>query len=112
LTEIAFGQFQNNLPTLTPGQRPSISVNFSRHIGIDYAGAETPTSRLRALQVFACRDNGEPVKVTPPAEGARNWTRFEVAQLCGTAIETGESIRTIDKKVNRPHSDRNRVTLA
>ncbi|MEN8133293.1 MAG: hypothetical protein ABFS45_24580 [Pseudomonadota bacterium] len=29
-----------------------------------------------------------------------------------TAIETGESIRALEEKLNRPHSARTRVTLA
>ena len=56
---------------------------FNLHIGIDYSGAKTPTSRLKALQVYAASSAVDPEPVITPAasEGqARNWTRKEIAQ--------------------------------
>jgi hypothetical protein len=33
-------------------------MRFSHHIGIDYSGAETPESRLKALQVHEAKLEG------------------------------------------------------
>jgi hypothetical protein len=65
-------------------------VRFQRHIGIDYSGAETPTSRQKGIQVYEVRDGKPPAVVTPPSiqpERPRNWCRQELAhwlveQLC------------------------------
>ena len=65
---------------------------FQRHIGIDYSGAQTPQSRLKALQVYEVRDAQPPTKVSTPTDGAKNWSRLEVAQFCAAAIETGERV--------------------
>jgi hypothetical protein len=64
-------------------------MKFSCHIGIDYSGAQTPESRLKGLQVYQSRNGGTPERLTTPAEGAKNWTRLEVAQLCASAIQSG-----------------------
>lgn len=58
-------------------------MTYDLHIGIDYSGAKTPTSRLPGLQVFAASGGGEPVKVVTPSAlpGRRqNWTRREIAE--------------------------------
>jgi hypothetical protein len=55
-------------------------VKFQRYIGIDYSGAETSGSRLKALQVFEASSDGNPIKVSTSAAGAKNWSRLEVAQ--------------------------------
>lgn len=55
---------------------------FDLHIGIDYSGRETSTSRTTALQVFAALDDEEPRSVRTPAAPAGanwNWTRKEIA---------------------------------
>jgi hypothetical protein len=36
---------------------------FDLHIGIDYSGWETPTSRTPALQVYAAFDTKEPRRI-------------------------------------------------
>lgn len=80
-------------------------VRFARHIGIDYSSAQTPTSRLKALQVYEAPSDGEPGRVATPTEGAKNWSRLEVAQYCLTAIETGElAIIGIDHAFSFPPS--------
>ena len=56
-------------------------MNYDFHIGIDYSGAKTPTSRLKGLQVYAA-EGETPQIVTSPSipEGKRwNWTRQEIA---------------------------------
>jgi hypothetical protein len=68
------------------------TMQYTRHIGIDYSGAQTPTSRLKALQVFEVQEASAASKVVTPAQGARNWSRLEVAQYCLTVIEQGEPV--------------------
>ena len=67
-------------------------MRFTRHIGIDYSGAQTPESRLKGLQVYEAKAGHPPTKISTPTEGAKNWTRLEVAQFCAAAIETGEPV--------------------
>lgn len=67
-------------------------MRFTRYIGIDYSGAQTPESRLKALQVYEARDEQLPIKASTPTDGAKNWTRVEVAQFCAAALETEEPL--------------------
>ena len=58
---------------------------FSFFIGIDYSGAQTPTSRLPGLQVFVSRAGSERCdKWRSPTKsnsgGPVNWTRKEIAE--------------------------------
>jgi hypothetical protein len=39
---------------------------FSRYIGIDYSGAETPNASLNGLRVYLAEDGLPPVEVPPP----------------------------------------------
>lgn len=67
-------------------------MRFTRHIGIDYSGAQTPESRLAGLQVFEARNGGVPERIGTPASGVKHWTRLEVAQFCATAVASGEPV--------------------
>jgi hypothetical protein len=78
---------------------------FSLFVGIDYSGAETPTSRLKGLQVFTAKPGGEPDPVLTPAiartlaEGGlalrsvpRYWTRSEIALWIINLIKDGSPV--------------------
>jgi hypothetical protein len=39
---------------------------FSRYIGIDYSGAQTPTTNLKGLRIYLSEDDASPVEVLPP----------------------------------------------
>lgn len=67
-------------------------MRFARHIGIDYSGAQTPSSRIKALQVYEAAGGAEPVKICTLTEGAKNWSRLEVAQYCLKVLEPGEPV--------------------
>lgn len=61
-------------------------ARFSRYIGIDYSGAETPTSRLSGLRAFMAVMDGEPAEQnTTTGDGTVakhmrwNWTRKELS---------------------------------
>ena len=53
---------------------------FERYIGIDYSGAETPTSSLKALRVSAADWLMPPREVLPPPSPRKHWTRRGVAE--------------------------------
>ena len=59
--------------------------DFDLYVGIDYSGAQTPTSRLKGLQVYDARPECVPEKWFSPArsnnEQPFNWARAEIAQL-------------------------------
>src|ERR1035437_3617742 len=53
---------------------------FDRYIGIDYSGAETPTSSLRSLRVYMADRKTTPVEVKPPPSPRKYWTRRGIAE--------------------------------
>jgi hypothetical protein len=93
-------------------------VTFDRFIGIDYSGAQAPTSRLAGLQVFgATADDGQCQKWLSPTKsnngGRVNWTRKEVAQrLLDEANLGGRFLAGIDHCFSFPISyfDRYKLT--
>lgn len=88
-------------------------MKFQRYIGIDYSGAQTPESRLKALQVYEASEDEGPVKISTPAAGAKNWTRLEIAQYCQRVLESGEpAIIGIDHGFSFPLSYMQRYGLS
>ena len=53
---------------------------FDRYVGIDYSGAQTPTSSLKGLRVYVAERTSLPVEVQPPASPRTYWTRKGVAE--------------------------------
>jgi hypothetical protein len=54
--------------------------SFDCYIGIDYSGAETPTSSLKGLRVYMTDQLSPPVEVQPPASPRKYWTRRGIAE--------------------------------
>ena len=52
---------------------------FARYIGIDYSGAQTPTSRLKSLRAYRADRASSPLEVQPPSP-RKCWTRRGVVQ--------------------------------
>ncbi len=52
---------------------------FARTIGIDYSGAQTPTTSLKGLRVYRAEGDGPPAEVHPPPSPRKYWTRKGVA---------------------------------
>lgn len=52
---------------------------FARYIGIDYSGAETPTSSLKGLRVCEARPDAAPCEILPPPSPKKYWTRKGIA---------------------------------
>ncbi len=53
---------------------------FRRYIGIDYSGAETPTSSLKGLRIYMADRESLPNEVPPPPSPRKYWTRKGMAQ--------------------------------
>jgi hypothetical protein len=53
---------------------------FTRTIGIDYSGAETPTASLKGLRVYMAHAGRLPVEVSPPSSSRKYWTRKGIAE--------------------------------
>jgi hypothetical protein len=53
---------------------------FERYIGIDYSGAETPTSRLKGLRIYLADRASPPTEVQPPPGPGRYWSRRGIAE--------------------------------
>jgi len=53
---------------------------FKRYIGIDYSGAQTPTSSLKGLRVYMADRSSLPVEVLPPSSPRKYWTRRGIAE--------------------------------
>lgn len=54
--------------------------DFTRYIGIDYSGAETPTSSLKGLRVYQADHYSLPEEVPPPPSPRKYWTRRGIAE--------------------------------
>lgn len=54
--------------------------SFSRYIGIDYSGAETPDSSLKGLRVYQANRESLPVEMQPPPSLRKYWTRRGLAE--------------------------------
>jgi len=76
---------------------------FKRYIGIDYSGAETPTSSLRGLRVYAAMGTAEAQEVPPPSSPRLYWTRRGLAEwLVATLRESEPTIVGIDHAFSFP----------
>ncbi len=55
---------------------------FKRYIGIDYSGAETPTSSLSSLRVYEADSRRLPIEVQTPPGPRKYWTRRALLNGC------------------------------
>ena len=53
---------------------------FTRYIGIDYSGAQTPTPSLKGLRVYLAEGDAAPGEVLPPLSPRKYWTRRGIAE--------------------------------
>jgi hypothetical protein len=76
---------------------------FTRYVGIDYSGAETPTTSLRGLRVYAAEGDAQPGEVTPPPSSRRYWTRRGIAEwLVDKLAEDAPTLIGIDHGFSFP----------
>ena len=64
---------------------------FQRYIGIDYSGAETPTSSLSGLRVYEAYQHRFPNEVPPPPSPRKYWTRRGIAEWLREQLLKSES---------------------
>jgi hypothetical protein len=76
---------------------------FDRYIGIDYSGAQTPTSSLKGLRVYGADLFAVPSEVEPPFSSRRYWTRRGLAEwLRESLLEERRTIVGIDHAFSFP----------
>ena len=66
-----------------------MSGAFQRYIGIDYSGAETPTSSLKGLRLYEAEADSTPCEVQPPASPRKYWTRRGIAEWLVSHLTNG-----------------------
>jgi hypothetical protein len=62
---------------------------FARYLGIDYSGAETPTSSLPGLRLFAATCEQPPAEIPPPPSPRKYWTRRGLAEWLASELQSG-----------------------
>jgi hypothetical protein len=76
---------------------------FDRYIGIDYSGAEVPTSSLKGLRIYQGDRLTPPREVAPPKSPRWYWTRREIAEWLVAELSSGpQSIVGIDHGFSFP----------
>ena len=65
---------------------------FERYIGIDYSGAETPTSSLKGLRVYSGDWLMPACEVLPPPSPRKYWTRKEIAEWLVSQLNCNKPI--------------------
>jgi hypothetical protein len=63
---------------------------FERYVGIDYSGAETPTSSLKGLRVYMGDSTRPAEEVLPPTSPRRYWTRRGIAEWLVERLGEGQ----------------------
>jgi hypothetical protein len=62
---------------------------FSRYLGIDYSGAQTPTSSLPGLRLYSATPSSPPIEIPPPPSPRKYWTRRGLAHWLATELLNG-----------------------
>jgi hypothetical protein len=76
---------------------------FDCYIGIDYSGAQTPTSSLKGLRVYMANRASQPVEVLPPPSPRKYWTRRGIAEwLVEQLADTRPTLVGIDHAFSFP----------
>ena len=62
---------------------------FARYLGIDYSGAQTPTSSLPGLRLYAATPAEPPTEIQPPPSPRKYWTRRGLAEWLAAELRSG-----------------------
>ena len=62
---------------------------FERYLGIDYSGAETATSSLKGLRLYAATPGQPPAEIPPPPSPRKYWTRRGLAEWLAAELTDG-----------------------
>jgi hypothetical protein len=57
-----------------------MSSSFKHYIGVDYSGAQTPTSSLKGLRVYEADPETTSQEIAPPPGQRKYWTRRGIAE--------------------------------
>jgi hypothetical protein len=80
-----------------------MNPRFEVYIGIDYSGAQTPTSSLKGLRVYAAHRLTAPQEVEPRPSPRKYWTRRGIAEwLVETLSEWPPTLVGIDHGFSFP----------
>ena len=63
--------------------------HFERYLGLDYSGAQTPTSSLPGLRLYAATPTQSPTEIPPPLGPRKYWTRRGLAERLATELRDG-----------------------
>lgn len=63
---------------------------FTTYIGIDYSGAQTPTSSLKGLRVYQGHQEALPEEIPPPPSPRKYWTRRGIAEWLAKRLAGNE----------------------
>ena len=83
---------QRSSPPLTLDDKNAAPA-FGRYIGIDYSGAQTPTSSLKGLRVYCADQATAPMEISPPPSPRKYWTRRGIAEWLVEALS--EDVATL-----------------
>ena len=76
---------------------------FTRYIGVDYSGAETPDASLKGLRVYQADGTAAPNEVLPPPGQRKYWTRRGIAEwLVGNLTDDVPTLVGIDHGFSFP----------
>ena len=76
---------------------------FTRYIGIDYSGAQTPEASLKGLRVYCADGAAVAQEVLPPPSPRKYWTRRGIAEwLADRLAEDAPTIVGIDHGFSFP----------
>lgn len=62
---------------------------FERYLGIDYSGAQSPTSSLDGLRVYAAAPARPSAEIPPPPSARKYWTRRGLAEWLALELQDG-----------------------
>ncbi len=62
---------------------------FERYIGIDYSGAQTPSSSLKGLGIYIADRLISPQEVLSPLSPRKHWTRKGIAEWLDENLSNG-----------------------
>lgn len=62
---------------------------FARYLGIDYSGAQTPTSSLPGLRLYVATPTQAPTETLPPPSPRKYWTRRGLAEWLAAELHDG-----------------------
>lgn len=78
---------------------------FLRYVGVDYSGAQTPTSSLKGLRLYRATRVSSPTEVLPPPGRRKYWTRRGVAEwLLAALSEDHPTVVGIDHNLSLPEA--------